>query len=110
MSAGATAAGWVTARTPAAPPRLAERLEAQLGARGGDAPEAVADACVEGAAALVGELLASGCTTRDAALDLLTADALATYAFEAAGDAPERLVALAHRAMARLSRIGEASA
>ena len=112
MSGGVSAARWVAGRTPAAPPKLAERLTALLG--DGDAaaadPAAVAEACVDGAAALLTDLLSSGCTTRDAALDLLTADALATYAFEAAGDAPERLGELAHRAMVRLSAIGEAGA
>jgi hypothetical protein len=100
-------AAWIATRTPPAPEALARLLEARLGSRpAGDAP-AVAAACVDSAAALLTELLSSGCTTREAALDLLAADALATYAFEAAGDAPERLDALAADAMARLSAIGD---
>jgi hypothetical protein len=52
------------------------------------------------------EVLADGCTARDAALDLLTADALVTYAFEAAAESPREVDAIAAEAMQRIARIG----
>ena len=102
-----SAMAWIAARTPPAPARLAERLAERLGERAAPDPAAVTAACVDEAAALLEQLLSGGCTTRAAALDLLAADALATYAFEAAGEAPERMDALARDAMTRLSAIGE---
>ncbi len=50
-------------------------------------------------------VLRDGASDRALALDLLTADALVTYAFEAAGDDPAALPALARNAMRRLSRL-----
>jgi hypothetical protein len=44
---------------------------------------------------------------RAAALDLLAADALATYAFEAAADDPDAIPARARAAMARLSSFAD---
>ena len=50
-------------------------------------------------------LLRVKATDRAGALDLLAADALVTYAFEAAADAPEELERRATEAMRRLSTI-----
>ena len=55
---------------------------------------------------LVGGLLAGDCTSRDCALDLLTADALVTYAFEAAEQSPGDLVPRAAAAMRRIAALG----
>jgi len=49
-------------------------------------------------------LLKDGCISRENALDLLVADALVTYAFEAASDAtPAAIIALGARAMTRIA-------
>jgi hypothetical protein len=106
---GETAArvkGWVAARTPEPPVTLAERVGA-LYARGtGPEPDApTAAGCVAAAAHAVGALIADGATSRRTALDLLAADALATYAFELASERPESLGTLADAAMRRFAAL-----
>lgn len=54
---------------------------------------------------LLNDLLARASAGRESALDLLTVDALVTYAFEAAAKDPETLADRADEAMARLSAI-----
>lgn len=92
---------WLHGRTPAAPPRLAARLEEVLVAADRDDASHAADACLDAAGALLADLLQRA-PGREGALDLLTVDALVTYAFEAAADAPDTLADRARRAMARL--------
>jgi hypothetical protein len=102
---GATIADWVRTREPAPPDHLVERMLAVLGP---DAARPAADAyepCLAAGERLVSELLARDATDRSAALDLLTADALVSCAFEAAGDAPDSIDARAGDALARLSRL-----
>jgi hypothetical protein len=86
--------------TPSPPPALAAAVEAQL-----DAPDDVSpDAYLEAAERLLAALLKEGCVSRENALDLLVADALVTYAFEAASDAtPSEIIALGTRAMTRIA-------
>jgi hypothetical protein len=55
-------------------------------------------------------VLAEGGNARGAALDLLSADALVTYAFEATSERPDELPTAARDAMVRLSRAGSAAA
>jgi hypothetical protein len=74
---------WLRARQPAPPERLARRMQAALAEIdvGGDVVRSLGDAafvCLEAS-------LAAG-PGRAAALDLLAADALLTYAWEAAAD------------------------
>ena len=103
---GSSASAWLARAEPPPPAALAERLSALLGeAPIADGPEAVAR-CVDGAERVVAGLLRDGCTDRNSALDLLAADALATYAFELAGDRPESLAAVADSAMARFAALG----
>jgi hypothetical protein len=64
------------------------------------------DVCLSAAERLLATLLAANSTTRESALDLLTADALVTYAFEAAGEAPVDLTTRASDAMSRIASIG----
>ena len=98
-----TVRAWLRVRSPTPPPRLAERIEQVLGARC-DADSADASACcVAAAEELLQDLLARPTAGRASALDLLTVDALATYAFEAAAAEPETLVARAANAMQRLA-------
>jgi hypothetical protein len=102
-----TVARWLEMRSPAPPELLAQRLRSALGERlARDASEA-SDVCLAAAEALVEEMLApgSGRGTRDRALDLLAADALVTYAFEAASERPDEVPERAARAMARISEL-----
>ena len=98
---------WLEGRRPAPPPALAERLRDALADVAGAADESVAERCLAAGERLLAGLLARGCGSRDAALDLLAADALVTYAFEAASAEPARLEERARRAMANLATIGE---
>ncbi|MDF1503048.1 hypothetical protein PYV61_08850, partial [Roseisolibacter sp. H3M3-2] len=61
--------------------------------------------CVEAAARAGGALIADGATSPARALDLLAADALATYAFELASERPDTLGALADDAMRRFAAL-----
>lgn len=99
---------WVAAHGEQPPAALRARLDAILigGAAGGHAP--VSDALLHAGQSLLATILGSGCTQRDAALDLLTADALVTYAFEAAADDPASLDAHAVAAMRAISALVDA--
>jgi hypothetical protein len=121
MTGSRSAAGvaWVAAQEPPAPAALVERVGGALAACD-VAREAAHDAahtddatrptrCLAAAEAVLARLLADGATgtrSREAALDLLAADALVTYAFEAASEAPAALPALARDAIARLAAAG----
>lgn len=103
---------WIESRTPAPPASLRARLreivatraaERAAGGLPGDA--SVADALISSADWLLARLLSDGCLTRRSAVDLLAADALITYAFEASSDEPATIEARAARAMARLSAL-----
>lgn len=100
---------WLDARTPAAPDALRERITTLVHeslTRNADDATAV---FLTAAERLLAALLASESSSRDSALDLLTADALVTYAFEAAGDAPAKLVPRVSDAMTRIASLGAAA-
>jgi hypothetical protein len=99
---------WLAERRPSPPPALRSRIRAMLGESLAHDSADTVEACLGAAERLVATLLAGNSTTRDSALDLLTADALVTYAFEAAGEAPADLVARASEAMTRIASIGAA--
>ncbi|GJG88422.1 hypothetical protein tb265_36030 [Gemmatimonadetes bacterium T265] len=86
-----------------APAPLARRVAELLddGAPEGDAVERHLAA----AERVVARLLREQSTSRTSALDLLAADALATYAFELAADRPDDIPQLAERAMARFAAL-----
>jgi hypothetical protein len=78
------ALAWLRARRPAPPDRLGQRMEAALSTTDvahGDVVRALGDAAFD----CLASSLAIG-PGRAAALDLLAADALLTYAWEAAAD------------------------
>ena len=101
-----TLARWLDARRPAPPAGLRARIDAALGAElHADAPD-VTETCLAAAERLVRALLDDDATARDSALDLLAADALVTYAFEAASDRPQQLPARAADAMRRIAILG----
>jgi hypothetical protein len=101
-----TVGEWLARRTPQPPPALRRRVEEaltdSLALDAGDA----ADACLRSGERIVRELLHGDCTTRESALDLLTADALVTYAFEAAGEGPADLAPRAAEAIRRIASLG----
>ena len=97
---------WLAARSPAPPPQLLHRIRAALGEFTADDASLVSERCIDAAERIVAELLHDGRTGRDSAADLLVADALVTYAFEAASDDPTQLAERAHEAMVRFARLG----
>lgn len=95
---------WLATREPLPPRALAERLDALVAPHDLDGADP-ADVLLDVALELLTVVLREDSTTRQTALDLLAADALVTYAFEAASDDPFRLDARAGTAMARLSEL-----
>jgi hypothetical protein len=100
-----TVGDWLARRQPEPPRALRARVELALGADlAADAGDA-GDLCLRAAERLMAELLHGNCTSRESALELLTADALVTYAFEAISATPSDLVARATEAMRRISAL-----
>jgi hypothetical protein len=102
-----TAAEWIAARGPGVPPALAARCVEALGAHAGAVGDGIAAALLAAGERLLAEIVARPAQARDAALDLLAADALVTWAFEAAADDPASLGSHADAAMARIGRLAE---
>ena len=84
------------------PPRLTQRIDEVLGVRGDDSCTQASAHCVAAAEELLRDLLTRPSAGRESALDLLTVDALVTYAFEAAATDARTLPLRADEAMARL--------
>ena len=99
---------WVAGHAEQPPAALRARLDAILNTEAADATTAVAPALLDAGQSLLVTILGSGSTQRDAALDLLTADALVTYAFEAAADDPSSLDARAAAAMRAIASVVDA--
>ena len=100
-----TVADWIRARSPAPPPAFAARVIAALGERAHEDASRAAESCLDAAIDLLGQLLVRDPLDRSQASALLAADALVTYAFEAAADAPAQLDARAVDAMSRLAAL-----
>jgi hypothetical protein len=100
-----TVADWIRARSPAPPPAFMARVIDSLGSHANDDDARAAECCLDAAIALLDELLASEPLQRHDASALLAADALVTYAFEAAARVPERLDDRAAEAMVRLAAL-----
>lgn len=100
-----TVDGWIAEREPPPPPRLRERLVELLHThvRGEVTPEALVRASGE----VLAQLVRDGETARASALELLAADALATYAFESQSDDPDALEARCAWAMRHLSVVAD---
>lgn len=94
---------WLRQRTPAPPTGLSARIEQTLGQRCEADAAAAPELCVAAAEELLRDLLSRPTAGRESALDLLTVDALVTYAFEAASEHPGVLAARAEAAMSRLA-------
>ncbi|HVX40147.1 MAG TPA: hypothetical protein VHB25_11280 [Gemmatimonadaceae bacterium] len=98
-----TLRAWLRDRSAPPPARLAARIDAVLGARAEEDATRAAESCLDAAEDLLRDLLARPSAGRDAALDLLTIDALVTYGFEAAAREPAAVEARARAAMQRLA-------
>lgn len=104
-----TVGEWLAARTPCPPRALGARIGAVMGESLSLDLAHAQEAFLAAGERLTAELLRRGSTTRESALDLLTADALVTYAFEAAAERPADIVAKATDAMTRIAALGAAS-
>lgn len=101
-----TIADWLVEREPAPPEALLRRLREALGSDARrDASEA-SELCLAAGERLLAAVLREDEASRDYALDLLAADALVTYAFEAASSAPRALSERATRAMSSIAALG----
>ena len=101
-----TVGEWLSGRSPRPPAALRARLEQALGDAWSAEDVDVTETCLAAAERLVSDLLRDNCTTRDSALELLAADALVTYAFEAAARSPADLVPRAAESMRRIAALG----
>ena len=98
-----TVRNWLRERTPPPPARLAVRIEEVLGARCEADSENASTHCLDAAETVLRDIVTRPTAGREAALDLLTVDALVTYAFEAAAVNPASLESRAIGAMTRLA-------
>ena len=96
---------WLQSRVPAPPPALAKRIREALSATSSPPEAPSAEVLLHAGEQLLATLLGADHLTRNAAVDLLTADALVTYAFEAAASEPDRIQQRAQEAMARLAAL-----
>jgi hypothetical protein len=94
---------WLHERRPQPPERLLANIEAVLGDRLSAGASSCGAVCLDAAEALLRDLVTRPEMGRDAALDLLTVDALTTYAFEAAASEPDTLSERASAAMTRFA-------
>jgi hypothetical protein len=115
---------WLDARTPPPPPALAARMRdavtavadrgrpsRHLAGESGHAADIapierpISALALDAGVQLLASVLRGPAATRAAALDLLAADALVTYAFESAADERIDLNLLARDAMTRIARL-----
>jgi hypothetical protein len=105
-----TVAGWLAMRQPAPPSALEGRLRAALGEDARRDARDAADVCLAAGERLLATVLRDDEANRECALDLLAADALVTYAFEAASESPADLAARAAHAMSAIASLGAPAA
>ena len=98
---------WIDSRTPTPPPALAQRMRPALDAVATAGAARLDEGALDAALILVDSILSDGDGSRTGAITLLAADALVTYAFEAAAEQPDRLEALAAEAMTRIAAAAE---
>ena len=101
---------WLDARRPIPPAALRQRIDAAHGLDLHADAEDAAETLLAAGERLVRSLLVEEATSRESAIDLLAADALVTYAFEAASERPIDLSTRAAVAMARIAALGDSPA
>jgi hypothetical protein len=96
---------WLLDREPRPPRALAEQLDAVVRAAPDSrfAAESLAAAVADVGLAVLRSVVTRQGVTYDAAMDLLAADALVTYAFEAAAEESGDVTALARRLLSEVS-------
>jgi hypothetical protein len=104
-----TVGEWLAARTPRPPRALGARIEIVMGESLSCDRAQAAGLFLAAGERLTADLLRRGSTARGSALDLLAADALVTYAFEAAAESPADLAQRASDAMNRIAALGIAT-
>ncbi|MDB4907248.1 MAG: hypothetical protein JWO05_2032 [Gemmatimonadetes bacterium] len=102
----ATVRAWLERRDPVPPEALVAHVIQALGGDADLSQQETASHCLAAAERLLESLLDLRRTGRDSALDLLTADALATYAFEHDAAVPAQLDAHASESMRRIAALG----
>lgn len=102
-----TVAEWLRSRASQPPEALARRLDAVLGESLSLSADTIPELFLAKGERLVADLLNTHSTSRNSALDLLTADALVTYAFEAASETPSAIETRASAAMTRIAALCE---
>lgn len=100
-----TVGAWLSAREPSPPRRLAARIDDAVRAHAARANTSGAEPLLAACESLLRDVVARPSAGRESALDLLAADALATYALEAAADDPSSLERDARDAMRRIAAI-----
>ena len=78
---------WIGERTPRPPDALRERILQRLDADGAAEATSARAVCASAAIRTITEVISGSTGARDSAIDLLAADALITYAIEAAVEA-----------------------
>jgi len=96
---------WLRARAPAPPEALRTRVVDALGSRATEDASRASEFCLAAATELLEQLLKQEPLGRESAIDLLAADALVTYAFEAAANDIDQLDARATAAMTQLAAL-----
>lgn len=98
---------WLASRSPPPPPRLAARLAAAVPLSAGSDSGELSGSLIAAATSILREAIAESSEERNGAvaLDLLAADALITYAVEAAAEDCERFAARTDEMIARISAV-----
>ena len=94
---------WLGSREPAPPDALLARMRAEIRKLGESESHADPKALADAGASILKTLDDAGCTERAAALDLLAADALFTYAFEAAAESKSEIEAAAKHVLEKVT-------
>ncbi len=94
---------WLSRRTPPPPEELALAIRAALKERNISNEAPTPTELLETAQSLLERVLGTECAARESALDLLTADALVTYALEIANDGMSHSGEFPERAMQTLA-------
>jgi hypothetical protein len=101
---------WLERRAEQAPASLSPRMAEAVRSVSESSRDSLVELSSRAGERLLTLLLAQGCGPRSAAPELLAADALVTYAFEAAAEDPSQtardIEASAARAMARIAALG----
>jgi hypothetical protein len=105
-----TVGAWLRSRTPPPPPAMLAGVIDALGERAALDAHAAPTACLDAAAALLGALLREDSLGRERASELLVADALVTYAFEAGATSASDLDEFAATVMTRLAGLSSGEA